>query len=239
MKRRILGVVRPCVDEIGDHVVLRLCLTRAYVRDQITLQVADFRGVLDHLLARLHAPDLLCDSMRPALNFFTVELLEAELLADDAYRHRHGEIIDAICLAFVGQLLDQICDDGGNDGFELLHAMRGEGLIHQLADARVIRRIGHDRVWKETTAVAYQDLLELRREALGVLLRIAFLHRESDGIAQYRLQILVARHEIHAELRVEMHGIVRAHARSRTHWDEQESSDRSASHRSVSSYRDQ
>ena len=150
--------------------------------DQILLQIADLLRVLDHLLARLHAADLLRHRMRPALNLFGVEPLEAELLADDANRHRHGEVIDAIRLPFVGQLLDHVRHHVGDDGLELLHAMRGERLVHQLANARVIRRIRHDRVGKESAAIANQNLLELRRKALRVLLRITLLEpRTSAG----------------------------------------------------------
>src|SRR3546814_15368751 len=56
---------------------------------------------------------------------------------------------------------DDLTNDRGDARLQLLHAVRGEGVFHQLADARVIRRVGHDRVGEVAAAVLAQIGFEL------------------------------------------------------------------------------
>src|SRR3546814_3087839 len=101
-------------DLIRDHVLDRLLLARLHLRDDEILQITDLHGVVDHLLAVLHATDLCGDRARPALDLVGIELAGAHLLADQRDRQRYREILDAIddltLRRLVGPILDEADD---------------------------------------------------------------------------------------------------------------------------------
>ena len=63
------AVFQPRVHDVGNHVLARFGFAFAHTRDQMVLQFANIACMFQHLLAVLHASDLLRDRMRPALNF--------------------------------------------------------------------------------------------------------------------------------------------------------------------------
>ncbi|MBK8990704.1 MAG: hypothetical protein IPM40_02905 [Gammaproteobacteria bacterium] len=141
-------------------------------------------------------------------------MLESQLLADHGNGQRHGEFVHAVDNLAIGRLgrdlLDQVHDDAGDPGLERLHAMRRERTVHQLADAGVLRRIALDDVGEETTALALEDLPELLEVAARILRFVAVLVRECLRIAQERDDILVARHQPHAQLLIVVHRVLGA-----------------------------
>ena len=203
-KRQLAAVVERGMDDVGNHVLARLGLARLHLADDEVLQLADQRGVADHLLAVLHLRDLRGDRTRPALDLVGIELLDAHLLADDADRHRHREILDAVddgaVLRLFGQLLDLVDDHRRDARLDRSDTVRGEGLVEQAPHARVRGRVVLDRVRKEAAAIAFENLLELLEVAAGVHRLVAMLVRVRERIAQQRDDVLVTRHQPHLEL---------------------------------------
>ena len=68
-----------------------------------------------------------------------------EQVADDAHRQRACEAFDEVELALGSEVGDQLLDEGRDPAAHPLHRAGAEGVVHQLAQPRVARRIGeHD-----------------------------------------------------------------------------------------------
>lgn len=186
----------------------------ADARDDELLQLADLTGVLEHLLARLHSADLRDDRERPPLDLARIHIADAELLRNDGRRERHGEMrydVDApIALDGVGERFDELSDTGRDGRFQQRGAVCGESLFHEAPHSSMRRRILHDGVEEKATAFALENLLELIVEALCILGLVPGLARIGCRVAQNGDDVLVAGNQIHPELLVEMHRILRA-----------------------------
>src|SRR3546814_16201400 len=90
--------------------LFRSLLARLHLRDDEILQITDLHGVVDHLLAVLHATDLCGDRARPALDLVGIELAGAHLLADHRHRQRYRELLDAIDDFTIRRLVGQLPD---------------------------------------------------------------------------------------------------------------------------------
>lgn len=80
--------------QIRYHVLARCHFTGAHGGDNGVLKLADIARVLQHPLAALHVSDLRHHRVRPGLHLVRIELIEAELFADDTGRERDGEFLD-------------------------------------------------------------------------------------------------------------------------------------------------
>ena len=66
------------MNQVGHHVLTRLRLACANVRDDVVLQLAHLPCIIDHLLARLHPANLRQQRGRPAGDFLGPDFTEIE-----------------------------------------------------------------------------------------------------------------------------------------------------------------
>ena len=164
------------------------------------LQLAHHLRVFEHGLAVLHAADLVEHRLGPHRDFCSADFapVEAELLADDVRGERTADVVNAVGAALVRHAFDQIDDDLADPRFQVLDPVRGEGLLGQLAQARVPRRIDR-QVADEAAAVTLHDLDEFGEVLAAVTVLIAVFEREGDIVLEHLDAVFVAGDEVEIE----------------------------------------
>ena len=129
------------VDELGEQVVARVGPLPLDRRGAVGVEVA----VGDHRVARLlDAEDRierLDDRVGPVAELVAIGVGHPEHLGDHGERQREREVGDDVHLAGRGHGVERVVDELGDLGAQLAHALGGEHLAHELADAGVVRGI--------------------------------------------------------------------------------------------------
>ena len=158
-----VGVRHFGVDHVGDHVLARLRLALPHLADQVVLQVADLPGIREHRLARSASRPICAVTATDQREIWSsMPAVEPELLDDHADRQRDGDVLHRVGTRLApGDARRSGRRTTADARLQFLDPVRGEGVLHQLADARVVGRVRHDRVGEIAAAVLAQVLAEL------------------------------------------------------------------------------